>query len=52
MQPRVQTAKVEFLPIAQELHDLEKQRMQEALAATGGVINQAARLIKCLNGRF
>lgn len=46
MQPRVQTAKVEFLPIAQELHDLEKQRMQEALAATGGVINQAARLIQ------
>lgn len=35
-----------FLPIAQELHDLEKRRMQEALAATGGVINQSARLLQ------
>jgi len=36
----------QFLPIDQELRDLEKRRMKEALAATGGVINQAARLLQ------
>lgn len=46
MQPRSHATRVEFPPIAQELRDLEKRRMQEALAATGGVINQAARLIQ------
>lgn len=38
--------RADFLPVAQELRELEKRRMQEALAATGGVINQAARLLQ------
>ena len=46
MQSRTHAVQAEFTPIAQELRDLEKRRMQEALAATGGVINQAARLIQ------
>ena len=46
MQSRTHAAQAEFPPIAQELRDLEKRRMQEALAATSGVINQAARLIQ------
>lgn len=46
MQSRTHAVQAEFPPIAQELRDLEKRRMQEALAATGGVINQAARLIQ------
>ena len=41
-----QAAQLSFLPIAQELRDIEKRRMQEALAATCGVINQAARLLQ------
>ncbi|QSQ28390.1 sigma 54-interacting transcriptional regulator [Pyxidicoccus parkwayensis] len=34
-----------FRPIAEELRELERQRMQEALEATGGVQKHAARLI-------
>ncbi len=34
-----------FRPIAEELQELEKRRMQEALKATGGVQLQAARLL-------
>jgi DNA-binding NtrC family response regulator len=35
-----------FRPIDDELRDLERRRMIEALAATGGVQNRAAELIQ------
>ncbi|HEU4611373.1 MAG TPA: sigma 54-interacting transcriptional regulator [Kofleriaceae bacterium] len=38
-------AKVQFRPIAEELKELERRRMAEALAATGGVKTKAAQLI-------
>jgi DNA-binding NtrC family response regulator len=38
-------AKAQFRPIAEELKELERRRMAEALAATGGVKTKAAQLI-------
>jgi DNA-binding NtrC family response regulator len=38
-------AKAQFRPIADELKELERRRMAEALAATGGVKTKAAQLI-------
>jgi transcriptional regulator with GAF, ATPase, and Fis domain len=35
-----------FRPIADEVRDLERQRMIDALAATSGVQNRAAELIE------
>lgn len=36
---------MEFRPIAEELRELERLRMSEALAASGGVKTKAAQLI-------
>jgi two-component system response regulator AtoC len=37
--------KIAFGPLAEELRELERQRMSEALAAAGGVKTRAAQLI-------
>ena len=42
---RQPNAKASFRPIAEELKELERRRMAEALAATGGVKTRAAQLI-------
>jgi two-component system, NtrC family, response regulator AtoC len=44
-QDLVADGKVQFRPIADELKDLERRRMAEALAAAGGVKTKAAQLI-------
>ncbi|MFO0579665.1 MAG: sigma 54-interacting transcriptional regulator [Polyangia bacterium] len=44
-EPQARPPSYEFKPIGQELRELEKQRMTEALHATGGVIARAAKLI-------
>jgi DNA-binding NtrC family response regulator len=41
-----------FRPLAQELLDLERQRMKEALLATGGVKNRAATLLSMAERTF
>jgi DNA-binding NtrC family response regulator len=45
VEPRTLPAPRTFRPIAEELRELERQRMQEALQATGGVQKRAAQLI-------
>jgi two-component system response regulator AtoC len=44
-EPQAPPAPRTFRPIAEELRELERQRMLEALEATGGVQKHAARLI-------
>jgi two-component system, NtrC family, response regulator AtoC len=43
--PTAESARRHFRPLAEEIHELERQRILEALEATGGVQTRAAQLI-------
>jgi DNA-binding NtrC family response regulator len=43
--PELEPGAPSFAPIAEELRELERRRMAEALAAAGGVKSRAAQLI-------